>query len=150
MAKRRTKVLQARKSDASRDDDSLLIQSAESLGRVIGSLQRQVQGGGQRVSTMAEDALDALPADVIARGRDLIARGTRARKTGGAKSGARNTSASRKSSGARKSPGARKNAASRKRAGSQKAGGTRKASAGRKTTRTRKTARARKSSRNKV
>lgn len=61
MAKRKTKGLQARKSDASRDDDSLLIRSAESLGRVIGSLRRSVQDGTKRMSTIAESAIGALP-----------------------------------------------------------------------------------------
>ncbi len=61
MAKQKTKVPQARKSDASRDDDSLLMRSAESLGRVIGSLQRQVQDGTKRMSTMADEARKSLP-----------------------------------------------------------------------------------------
>jgi hypothetical protein len=42
MAKRRKRILPARKEMMVRDDDSLLIRSAESLGRIIGSLQRQV------------------------------------------------------------------------------------------------------------
>ena len=50
MAKRR-KVLPARKPrDRSRDDDSLL-RSAESLGRVIGALQRQLDEATRRLST---------------------------------------------------------------------------------------------------
>lgn len=60
MTKRKAKVLQARKSDTSRDD-SLLTRSAESLGRVIGSLQRQVQDGTKRMSTMADEARKSLP-----------------------------------------------------------------------------------------
>ena len=51
MAKRR-KVLPARKPrDRSRDDDSLLLRSAESLGRVIGALQRQLDEVTRRLST---------------------------------------------------------------------------------------------------
>ncbi len=39
------RVLPARKpGDRSRDDDSMLLRSAESLGRVIGALQRQLDG----------------------------------------------------------------------------------------------------------
>jgi hypothetical protein len=43
MAKRK-KVLPARKQDRPRDDESLLMRSAESLGRMIGTLQRQLDG----------------------------------------------------------------------------------------------------------
>ena len=50
MAKRKT-VLQARKpGDRSRDDDSLLLRSAESLGRVIGALQRQLDGATRKLA----------------------------------------------------------------------------------------------------
>jgi hypothetical protein len=50
MAKRKA-VLQARKQrDRSRDDDSLLLRSAESLGRVIGELQRQLDGATRRLA----------------------------------------------------------------------------------------------------
>lgn len=46
---KRKKVLPARKPrDRSRDDDSLLLRSAESLGRVIGALQRQLDGVTKR------------------------------------------------------------------------------------------------------
>jgi hypothetical protein len=45
MAKRRTKVLRARKAAKSDDDDSLLTKSAESLRRVIGSLRRKSPEG---------------------------------------------------------------------------------------------------------
>jgi hypothetical protein len=48
---RQRKVLPARKlQDRSRDDDSLLLRSAESLGRVIGALQRQLDGATRRLS----------------------------------------------------------------------------------------------------
>jgi hypothetical protein len=49
MAKRK-KVLPARKPrDRSRDDESLLMRSAESLGRMIGTLQRQLDGATKSV-----------------------------------------------------------------------------------------------------
>lgn len=48
MAKQAKRVLKARKSASASDDDSLLVRSAESLGRVIGSLQRQVREGSTR------------------------------------------------------------------------------------------------------
>ena len=127
MAKRGTRVLQARKSDASRDDDSLLIRSAESLGKVIGSLQRQVQGTTKRMSTVAEDAIDALPAlprmdKVVGKARQMIGQGkgsrkARGRKTSGARKGSKK-SAARRSTSARKTGGTRKASASRKRGSS--------------------------------
>jgi hypothetical protein len=50
MAKR-TIVLRARKPrDRSRDDDSMLLRSAESLGRVIAALQRQLDGATRRLA----------------------------------------------------------------------------------------------------
>ena len=50
MTKRKT-VLPARKQrDRSRDDDSLLLRSAESLGRVIGALQRELDKAARRLS----------------------------------------------------------------------------------------------------
>jgi hypothetical protein len=56
MAKQ-TKTLPARKPrDRSRDDDSLLLQSAESLGRVIGALQRQLDEATRRLSNRDRDA----------------------------------------------------------------------------------------------
>ena len=48
---RQSKVLPLRKPrDRSRDDDSLLLRSAESLGRVIGALQRQLDSATRRLS----------------------------------------------------------------------------------------------------
>ena len=52
------RLLPARKPrDRSRDDDSdsLLLRSAESLGRVIGALQRQLDGATRRLSQSTED-----------------------------------------------------------------------------------------------
>jgi hypothetical protein len=50
MTKRKT-VLPARKQrDRSRDDDSLLLRSAESLGRVIGALQRELDKAARQLS----------------------------------------------------------------------------------------------------
>jgi hypothetical protein len=59
MAKRGRRTLPARKKK--REDDSLLIRSAESLGRVIGSLQRQIRGRTKQVTDMANDAIEAMP-----------------------------------------------------------------------------------------
>jgi hypothetical protein len=55
MAKQK-KMLPARKPrDRSRDDESLLLRSAESLGRVIGALQRQLDGATKRLSYSTGD-----------------------------------------------------------------------------------------------
>ena len=126
MARRKTKVLQARTSDASRDDDSLLTRSAESLGRVIGSLQRQVQDGTKRMSTMADGARQALP-DLPQLGNVFGTRRTAVRKkaapprkrvSGARKTGARKTGAARTrkraAAGAGKTRSARKTKSARK------------------------------------
>jgi hypothetical protein len=61
MAKQR-KVLPARKPrDRSRDDDSLLLRSAESLGRVIGALQRQLDSATKRLSASSGNASKRMP-----------------------------------------------------------------------------------------
>jgi len=87
MAKR-NKVLPARKQrDRSRDDESLLMRSAESLGRMIGSLQRQLDGAGRRLSETADDVMGNLP-DIPLGGRDVSRRSgakKKRRKTTGTK-----------------------------------------------------------------
>jgi hypothetical protein len=101
MAKRR-KVLPARKPrDRSRDDDSLLLRSAESLGRVIGALQRQLDEATQRLSSVGSKGTSATGAR------------TRSRKTTGAKKGSRKTASARKAAGARKTTRSRKAAKKR-------------------------------------
>lgn len=105
MAKRETKVVPARKPSAMRDDDTLLIRSAESLGRVIGSLQRQVQGATKRMSRVAEDATDALPE--MPRVRKGAAGGSRKRAATEKPAGARKRRA-KKAAGAGKSSRVRK------------------------------------------
>lgn len=60
MVRQKRKVLQVRKESV-REDDSLLIRSAESLGRVIGSLQRQLQSSSRRMSSIGDDAVSAMP-----------------------------------------------------------------------------------------
>ena len=105
MAKRKTRVLQARKSDASRDDDSLLTRSAESLGRLIGSLQRQVQDGTKRMSTMADEARKSLP-DLPQLGDVFGRRHRPVRK--------KPAPARKRAAGARKTRGAKKKKAARR------------------------------------
>lgn len=61
MAKR-TRVLPARKQrDRSFEDESLLKRSAQSVGRMIGTLQRQLDGAGKRISETADDVMGSLP-----------------------------------------------------------------------------------------
>jgi len=120
MAKR-AKVLPARRHDEARDDESLLMRSAESLGRMIGSLQRQLDGASRRLSDTTDDVMENLPELPLAGGYG-------ARKSGTKKRVAKRTTraaASRKNSSARNAAktagGTRKRSATaRKRAGSKK------------------------------
>ena len=116
MAKRK-KVLPARKQrDRSREDESLLIRSAESLGRMIGSLQRQLDGAGKRVSEAADDVLGSLPDIPLGGGRDVSRRSgtktTRKKKkkktTAGKRTAARKRSAGKATAGTRKAGSSRK------------------------------------------
>ena len=76
MAKqRRTPPARKPRNGADRDD-SLLLQSAESLGRVIGELQRQIDNAAKRLSKTARDAVARLPQT-----SSLGSTGTGARKT---------------------------------------------------------------------
>jgi hypothetical protein len=50
MAKRSKPLPAMTPRDRARDDDSLLLRSAESLGRVIGALQRQLDGATRRLA----------------------------------------------------------------------------------------------------
>jgi hypothetical protein len=104
MAKR-SKTLPARKRD---DDDSLLLRSAESLGRMIGSLQRQLDGASKRWSDTADEVMDSLPAIPGVGGT-----GSR-RKTGTKKRTASKRAASRTRKTAGTRPAARKTAGARK------------------------------------
>jgi hypothetical protein len=121
MAKRGTKVLPARKEDgAGSNDDSLLIRSAESLGRVIGSLQRQVRDSSKSLASVANDTRDALPElprfdDLFGTPRPAARKRTGTRKTGSRKKTASKASRStKKASRARTTGGTRKRAAARK------------------------------------
>ena len=85
MAKR---ALPSRKPrDRSRDDESLLLRSAESLGRVIGSLQRQLDGATKRLSATASDAWDTFPSLA---GEKAARRGTKKRSATAKRAGAKN------------------------------------------------------------
>jgi len=110
MAKR-TKVLPARKPrDRPRDEDSLLLRSAESLGRVISALQRQLDDVARRLSDSAGDALDPLPS--VREIADTVTASVTSTKRRTSPRAAKKTT-KRKSSGAKKQ--SRKQAPSRKR-----------------------------------
>jgi hypothetical protein len=133
MAKR-SKALPARKSARSREDDSVLIRTAESLGRMIGSLQRQLQDATTRMSDAGDKAFDALPE--LPQLDDVFGR---EKKPARASSSARGGTKKKKTKTARKPTKARKVAvATDRRPGVRGAGRTRTAPA-----------RSRKSSRNK-
>jgi hypothetical protein len=117
MAKRGRKLLQARKEY--RGDDSLLVRSAESLGRVIGSLQRQMQGSAKRASSIADDTMSMLPD--LPRFDTLFGEAASStRKRAAARTPRTRSRKTAAQSGARQSTGARKMSASRKRTASRK------------------------------
>jgi hypothetical protein len=104
MAKQK-KTLPARKvGDRSRDEESLLLRSAESLGRVIGSLQRHLDGATRRLSTTASEAWESIPS--LPKSEKATRRGTRkrsaspkravAKKANGAVKNTRKTAARKK------------------------------------------------------
>jgi hypothetical protein len=98
MAKRQ-KLLAARRSEAV--DDSVLIRSAETLGRMIGSLQRQLDGATKRFTGPADDAAGT----VLVRGNGHSGRGKSVGITGAKTQGrARAARTGRASSVATKQP----------------------------------------------
>ena len=104
MAKQK-RVLPSRKPrDRSRDDESLLLRSAESLGRVIGALQRQLDGATGRLSATASEAWDSIPP---LPGGKATRRGTRKRSATTKRAGARKTT-SAAGKKAKKAAGAKK------------------------------------------
>jgi hypothetical protein len=120
MAKR-DRVLPARKQrDRSREDESLLIRSAESVGRMIGSLQRQLDDAGKRLAVTADDVMENLPEIPFGSGRDVSRKsGTTARKktkktTATKRTAARKGSARKSTAGARKTGSARTSAKTRR------------------------------------
>jgi len=115
MAKRDT-VLPARKQrDRSREDDSLLMRSAESLGRMIGTLQRQLDGAGKQISETANDVMENFPDIPLGGGRSVSRRsGSTAKRKRKKTTGTRKT-ATRKRAARRSTAGARTSASSRTR-----------------------------------
>jgi len=117
------KVVSARKSrDTFRDVDSLLVRSAESLGRMIGSLQRQLDGATRQVATSADRAkallhLDGhsnasdgrgIPLDANAKNGTVRMKSSGARKSGSARMAAAKSAKSTAKTGSRTAtPGTR-------------------------------------------
>ena len=91
---RHGKTLPARRTPGM--DDSLLIRSAESLGRMIGSLQRQLDGASKKlnsgVQSLTGEEDDGIRAPSATATTSIRKKKTAARKTG-AKAGARKSSA---------------------------------------------------------
>ena len=77
--------------DRTRDDDSLLLRSAESLGRMIGSLQRQLDVATGRVNAGKPNGSGRKTANVVASSAKAKSGKTRTRN------GTRKTSSVRKS-----------------------------------------------------
>jgi hypothetical protein len=111
MAKR-GRVLPARKQrDRSREDESLLMRSADTVGRMIGTLQRQLDGAGKRISEAADDVMESLPDIPIGGGSGVSRKGgttgkrkKKKKSTSGTKrTAARKQSARKRTAGARKS-----------------------------------------------
>jgi hypothetical protein len=115
MAKRE-KVLPARKQrDRSREDESLLMRSAESLGRMIGSLQRQLDGAGKRIAETADEVMENKPDIPLGGGSDVSRRsGAQAKKKKKTTTGTKRT-ATRKRTARKSAAGARKTVAYRTR-----------------------------------
>lgn len=85
MAKQKRALPSRKPRDRSRDDESLLLRSAESLGRVIGALQRQLDSATKRLAATANGARDAMTA---LPGEKATRRGTKVKKRSATKKGA--------------------------------------------------------------
>ena len=79
MAKKVLRATPAR--DRSREDESLLLRSAEALGRMIGSLQRQLDVATRRMADTRADAAGARKPVKTKRGRSKARSGTAVRGT---------------------------------------------------------------------
>jgi len=129
------KVLPARRRKES-VDTSMLIRSAESLGRVIGTLQRQLDGATTRVADTVDDISEYLPFGNDGNGRRRV-KTTESKADSGAASVRRARAATpargkagktkTESTAVRKSKRAAKSASTRKTAGR---GGSRKKTGG--------------------
>ncbi len=101
------KVAPARKQ---REEESVLLRSAESLGRMIGTLQRQLDGASRSMAAATGDVMG-----VLANGNGAAVRGTRPTTRKAAKpakpAAARGRTVAKAKAGAVKAPAATKRAA---------------------------------------
>lgn len=112
MAKQK-RALPARKpGDRSRDDESVLLRSAESLGRVIGALQRQLDGATKRLSATASGALDIIPP--LPGQKPATRRGTKKRSAAPKRASATTSNGGAAKNGKARSSAARKKTTTRK------------------------------------
>ncbi len=110
----RDKVLPARKQrDRSRDDESLLNRSAKTLGRTIGTLQRQLDGATRRLSETAADVVGNLPDLPLVGGAGSRRRAAKKSKKKATKTAARKRTARESPSSTRKAGTSRTQAAKR-------------------------------------
>ncbi len=108
MAKRR-KTLPARKrGDRSRDDESLLLRSAESLGRVIGALQRQLDNATRRLSIAASEGVKEVPSLPKRKRLHATRRGTKKRRATATRASAKNANGAVTKTRKTSTPAARK------------------------------------------
>jgi hypothetical protein len=128
MAKR-GRILPARRQQV---EDALLIRSAESLGRMIGTLQRQLDGASKKLSSAGGIRLFGMDGQPDGDGHQhpATAIGVGARKTSRAskatKSGSKSGATKMQSTADRKSKRASKSAAAKKTAGRSRSGASRK------------------------
>lgn len=130
---RQGKTLPARRT-RSEMDDSLLIRSAESLGRMIGSLQRQLDGASRKLNA------GTIAGVFSANGHEADTRSDRSVKTTGAKTsraktktakgGSKSRATKVRSTADRTSKRASKPVVVKKSAGRSRSGGSRKSAKG--------------------
>jgi hypothetical protein len=135
MAKRGDTLDVRKRHDRPRDDESLLMRSAESIGRMIGALQRQLDGASQRVSDAAGRVVETLP-DLPLAGTTPAGESTRrpASATGAMRKSAKPERVTRKAVARKRTAPkgvARKNAARKRTSSTRKAAGTRPATVSR-------------------
>jgi hypothetical protein len=115
-------------------EDALLIRSAESLGRMIGSLQRQLDGASKRLSgarALRMFGIDGHEGVASPRGVSKAADAKpRKKPAASAKGGSKSGATKVRSTADRKSKRASKAAAATKTAGRARSGASRKASKG--------------------
>ena len=117
-------------------DDALLIRSAESLGRMIGSLQRQLNGASKKLSgaralkIFGMDGHGDGAAPRVAKAADTKPRKKAGTAASSAKSGGKSGATKVRSTADRESKRASKSAAAKTTAGRARSGASRKASKG--------------------